>query len=178
MKYSLRVCVSMVCCFLLPIATFGLQAVTATSSAVAAQSRPKTLHGRVVDARSGEPVAKVKIVVVTTQQSTSTDENGAFALEGIQPGDIDLYITTVIYGLVKKTVTVNDGERPEVEIALNQEGATLTEKITVSAGPFEDIETNAPTEKILTKTELQTLSMVLVGDPLRASQSLTRHHCQ
>src|SRR6185503_1999465 len=60
----------------------------------------------------------------------------------------------------------------EVEIALNQEGATLTERVTVAAGPFDEIETNASSEKSLNKNELQSLSMVLVGDPLRASQAL------
>jgi carboxypeptidase-like protein/TonB-dependent receptor-like protein len=174
MKYTLRLCVSMLC-LVLPITTYALETHTGTSivtAGLAKQTRSITLHGRVVDARSGEPIAKVKIIVVSSQQSTSTDENGFFTLEGIQPGELELYITTVTYGLVKKTITVNDVEKAEVEIALNQEGATLTEKVTVSAGPFEDIETNAPSEKALNKTELQTLSMVLVGDPLRASQSL------
>ncbi|MEK6322284.1 MAG: TonB-dependent receptor [Acidobacteriota bacterium] len=174
MKYTLRLWVSMLF-FVLPISTFARQTDTGISNITAGltkQSRLITLRGRVVDARTGEPVAKVKIIVVGSQQSTSTDENGVFSLEGIQPGELDLYITTVSYGLVKKTITVKDAEKAEVEIALNQEGATLTEKVTVSAGPFEEIETNASSEKALNKTELQSLSMVLVGDPLRASQAL------
>jgi outer membrane receptor for ferrienterochelin and colicin len=174
MKYTLRLCISMLC-FVLPTTTFALHTDTGISYetvGLAKQSRSTTLHGRVVDARSGEPIAKVKIIVVASQQSTSTDENGVFTLEGVQPGALDLYITTVIYGLVKKTITIKDAENAEVEIALNQEGATLTETVTVSAGPYEGIETNAPSEKVLNKTELQTISMVLVGDPLRASQSL------
>ncbi|PYT07441.1 MAG: hypothetical protein DMF60_07120, partial [Acidobacteria bacterium] len=174
MKYMLCLRIGMLC-FVLPISTFGLQTDTPNSpdiAALAKQNPSITLRGRVVDARSGEPIAKVKIIVVASQQTTSTDDNGVFMLEGIQPGELDLYITTVTYGLVKKTITVKDVEKAEVEIALNQEGATLTEKITVSAGPFEELETNAPSEKALNKTELQTLSMVLVGDPLRASQSL------
>jgi len=111
-----------------------------------------TLHGRVVDALSGEPIAKVRIIVVVSQQSTSTDENGVFTLEGIQPGELDLYITTVSYGLVKKTITVKDVEKAEVEIALNQEGASLKQRVTMSAGPYEGIETNAPSEQTLNKT--------------------------
>src|SRR2546427_2719798 len=174
MKNTLRLCIGMLC-FVLPITTFALQSDARDShetAGLAKQNRSITLRGRVVDARSGEPIAKVRIIVVASQQSTSTDENGFFVLEGIQPGELNLYITTVTYGLVKKTITIKDVEKAEVEIALNQEGAALTEKITVSAGPFEELETNAPSEKALNKTELQALSMVLVGDPLRASQSL------
>src|SRR6267143_3546044 len=148
MKDTLRLCIGMVC-FVLPITTFALQTDARDSretAGLAKQSRSITLHGRVVDARSGEPIAKVKIIVVASQQTTSTDDNGVFMLEGIQPGELDLYITTVIYGLVKKTITVKDVEKAEVEIALNQEGATLTETVTVSAGPYEGIETNTPSE--------------------------------
>ena len=119
-----------------------------------------TLHGRVVDARSGEPVAKVKIIVSGSSQSTTTDESGAFILPDIQPGEIDLYITTVGYGLVKKTITVKETDTAAVVIALNQEAATLTEQVTVTAEPYAVTETNAPSEQTLNKTELQDLSKV------------------
>jgi protocatechuate 3,4-dioxygenase beta subunit len=159
----------------LPISTFAGQTYTGLpneSGSVATQSRSLTLQGRVVDARTGEPVAKVKIIVVGSQQSTSTDEKGEFTLEAIQPGELDLYVTTVTYGLVKRTFTVKDGENARLEIALNHEGATLTDTVTVTAGAFERTETNASSEKTLNKIELQSLSMVLVGDPLRASHTL------
>src|SRR6185436_17204382 len=97
MKYPLGVCASLLC-FVLPITSVALQTDSSTfeqPSRPANQSRSITFHGRVVDARSGEPIAKVKIIVVATQHSTSTDDKGDFTLEGIQPGDLDLYITTV-----------------------------------------------------------------------------------
>jgi hypothetical protein len=130
-----------------------------------------TLRGRVVDAQSGEPVAKVKLNVLGSQQSATTDENGSFILQQLQPGELELYITTVGYGLVKRVVLVKDVDT-ETEIALNQEAAALTEQITVTAGPYEPVETNAASQQTLNKTELQDLSKVLIGDPLRAAQSL------
>ncbi|HMJ26709.1 MAG TPA: hypothetical protein VK475_12800, partial [Pyrinomonadaceae bacterium] len=39
------------------------------------------LHGRVVDARTGEPIAKVK--VIAGDQSTVTNEAGVFTLENL-----------------------------------------------------------------------------------------------
>src|SRR5437016_5546877 len=137
-----------------------------------AQNRLVTLRGRVVDARSGEPVAKVKIIVSGSSQSTTTDESGGFTLSDIQPGEISLYITTVGYGLVKKTVTVKETDSAEVVIALNQEAASLTEHVTVTAEPYAITETNAPSEQTHNKTELQDLSKVIISDPIRAVQSL------
>ena len=84
-----------------------------------------TLHGRVTDARSGEPIAKVKINVAGSPQSATTDEHGTFAYQNLPPGELTFSVTTVGYGLVKKTITVKAGENTEIVIALNQEAATL-----------------------------------------------------
>ena len=137
-----------------------------------AVSGKATLHGRVADARTGEPIAKVKIIVHGSQQITATDENGLFTLRGLPPGEVELYITAVGYGLVKHKVAVKAGENTEKDIALSPEAAALTEQITVTADPYEKTETNAASEQSLNKLEIQTLSMVLLGDPLRASQTL------
>jgi outer membrane receptor for ferrienterochelin and colicin len=131
-----------------------------------------TLHGRVVDAKTGEPVAKVKVIVHGSGRNATTDEDGVFTLRGLMPGGIEIYVTAVGYGLVKKTVVLKDGENREKDIALNQEAEALTEQVTVTADPYEQIETNAASEQNLSKSEIQTLSMVLLGDPLRASQAL------
>jgi outer membrane receptor for ferrienterochelin and colicin len=141
-------------------------------SARAHQDGQATLYGRVVDARTGEPVARVKVIVIGSQQNTNTDENGGFTLRGLQTGQLDLYITAVGYGFVKRTFLLKEGENTEKDIALNQEAATLTDQITVTADPYAKTETNAASELNLNKLELQTLSMVLVGDPLRAAQAL------
>jgi hypothetical protein len=136
------------------------------------RSKTARLHGRVVDARTGEPVAKVRVIVSGTDLTTTTDENGEFIFDNLPAGQVDLYITTVTFGLVKKTITLGEGNNPDFEIALNENAAALTEKVTVTTGPFERAETNAASEQGLNKRELQELSSVLVGDPVRAAQAL------
>jgi outer membrane receptor for ferrienterochelin and colicin len=131
-----------------------------------------TLHGRVVDARTGEPIAKVRVIANDTEQSTTTDENGSFTLENLPAGKVELYITTVSFGLVKKTITLKEGDNSDIQIALNDDAAALTEKVTVVGNPFESTETNAASEYMLNKRELQQLSSMLVGDPIRAAQAL------
>src|SRR5215216_5879766 len=114
------------------------------------QTRPAAnLRGRVVDARTGEPVAKVRIIVSGTNLSTTTDNNGEFSFDNLPAGQIDLFITTVTFGLVKKTVTITEANNPFFEIALNESAAALTENVTVSAGPFDRSDTNAPSEQTL-----------------------------
>ncbi|MFN2493010.1 MAG: carboxypeptidase-like regulatory domain-containing protein, partial [Pyrinomonadaceae bacterium] len=131
-----------------------------------------TLRGRVVDARTSEPMGKVRVIASGTEQSTTTDDNGAFTLENLPLGNVDLYITTVNYGLVKKTITIKDSENPEALIALNEDAAALTEHVVVTDDPFASTEANAASEQTLNKRELQALSSVLLGDPVRAAQAL------
>lgn len=162
-------------CFITCCALFlFIQSQTSLSSVCAQQGATSnaTLHSRVVDAGTGEPVSKVKIIVDGSHQKTITDENGAFTLRGLQPGQVELQITAVGYGLVKKRLLLGEGENTEKDIALNQEAEALTEQITVTADPYEKTETNAASEQKLTKAELQSVSLVLVGDPLRASHAL------
>jgi len=136
-----------------------------------AEKRLVTIHGRVVDARTGEPIAKVRVIAGGVDQSTTTDDSGAFTLESLPVGQLDLYITTVSYGLVKKTIKLLE-ENSEFTIALNEDAAALTENVTVNAGPYETSQTNAASEQTLNKRELQALSSILLSDPLRAAQAL------
>src|SRR5690349_1028347 len=113
-----------------------------------------SLQGRVVDARTGEPIAKVRIIVSGTDLSTTTNDNGEFTFDNLPAGQVELYITTITFGLVKKTITIAESGNPVFEIALNESAAALTETVTVSTGPFDRIETNAPSEQTLNKREL------------------------
>lgn len=156
---------------LLLLALFACSSVFGSPQQSSAQKRLVTLKGRVVDARTGEAIAKVKVIANAVDQSTSTDDNGAFTLENLPVGQLDLYITTVSYGLVKKTITLRE-EHNEFTIALNEDAAALTESVTINAGPFETSHTNAASEQTLNKRELHALSSILLSDPLRAAQAL------
>ena len=82
-----------------------------------AQERSITLRGRVVDANTGEPMANVRVVAQVTDQATITDANGGFTLE-LPPGPQELYITTVTYGLVKKTINVGAGTNKDALLVI------------------------------------------------------------
>jgi hypothetical protein len=138
---------------------------------IALPAAAATLAGRIVDSKTREPIAKVAVIARRTGQRALTDQNGSFTLT-LPPGEIELYITTIGYGLVKTTIHINDEPSPPIEIALQQDTSVRKDSVTVSAGPFDTIDANPPVEKTLSKAEIQALSMVLVGDPLRAAQAL------
>ena len=70
-----------------PLLWFTLLVLFLTYSPTALSQTPKaTLQGRVVDAHTGESIAKVKVIVSNSDQSTTTDENGQFRIEDLPIG--------------------------------------------------------------------------------------------
>jgi len=130
-----------------------------------------TLRGRVIDFKTGEPIAKALVSIKSQNLRAVTDENGRFELPNVSPGEADLYVSTIDYGLLKQRIQVQAGA-PELELLLGQEALKHTERITVTAGPFAPLQAEAPVEQSITGTELKNLSLVLLDDPIRAIESL------
>src|SRR4051794_31850348 len=149
----------------------ALRTLAALAALCPASAFAATLTGRIVDAKTGEPVAKAEVIATGSGQRVRTDDKGGFTMT-LAAGEVDLYVTTVGYGLLKKTVRVVDEPSGPIEIALEQEAAVRKDSVTVSAGPFDGIESHAASEATLSKSEIQALAMVLIGDPLRAAQAL------
>ncbi|MCP9494326.1 MAG: TonB-dependent receptor [Pyrinomonadaceae bacterium MAG19_C2-C3] len=142
-----------------------------------AQTTSNTLRGQVVDATTGERIARAKVVVQSPNQqgelSTTTDDAGLFVFDNLITGEIELTVSTVNYALLKRRLTLKANEETSVTLALSQEAATLQEEVTVSVAPFDSLTSNSvPSEQRLTKTELAQTSSVIVSDPLRAAQAL------
>lgn len=69
------------------------------------------------------PVVEATVAIIGTEQSTLTNENGAFAFEGLEPGTYFLDVSKVGYNATQSSVTVEAGvDRPDilkVQLALN-----------------------------------------------------------
>ncbi len=144
-----------------------LLAVGAVSAEEAGQVR-----GVVVDARGGEPLARVQVQLQPAAVRTLTDENGRFSLPAVPPGDYELHVSTVGYRLLKRPFALAAGEIKDFEVVLNQDNLRQTDSIEVTAGPFELARNDSPSEMTLAGVEAKNLASVLADDPLRAVQSL------
>ena len=85
---------------------------------------------------------------------------------------MQLYVTTVGYALIKLTVHATEAAGPPLVIVLQQDTAVRKDSVTVTVGPYDTLESNPAAQQTLSKQEIQSLAMVLVGDPLRAAQAL------
>jgi len=131
-----------------------------------------TLRGRVVDARTGEPIAKALVSMRDRHLEAVTDETGGFEIPGVPRGPAELYVSTVGYGLVKRTVAVPPDVATPLVISLGQEAIKRSEAMSVRAGVFDPVERGAPSQHTLDNVELKNLASVLADDSLRSVQAL------
>ena len=129
------------------------------------------VRGRVVDAQTGEPIAKATVSIPAAKIEAATDGAGVFVLPGVPRGDVEIVVTTIGYGIARKTVQAAEG-MPEVEIRVGQEALKRTEEVLVEAPPFDPADAAAPAAHSLRGVELRNLGGVLTDDPLRSVQSL------
>lgn len=153
------------------IATLALAVLVCAPLAAEDPQAPVSLRGRVIDAQTGEPIAKALVSIRSRKVEAVTDAAGRFVLSDVPPGEVEIAVTTVGYGLWRRTVPA-DRETQELEIRLSQEALRRAEEVAVSAAPFEPLDPAASAGHVLGGTELENLASVLVDDPLRSVQSL------
>ena len=131
-----------------------------------------TLRGRVIDFKTGEPIAKALSWVRSPYNHAVTDENGRFEIPNVAPGEAEVYVSTVDYGLLKQKIQVEADGSHDFEFLLGQESLKHSDRITVTAEPFAPVRTEDPVEQTISNTELKNLSGVILDDPIRAIQSM------
>jgi hypothetical protein len=137
-----------------------------------ANAQSAQIRGKVLDSRTMEPVAKATVSIRERRIETRTTGTGEFELLDIAPGEIELYVTTVGYGLVRKRIEIAASSQVEIEILLGPEVLRRTEEITVTETPFLAPEPTSVSDHTLTQRDMQNLTSVLMDDPLRSVQTL------
>jgi hypothetical protein len=139
---------------------------------VLAAAAPGGLRGRVVDAQTGEPLARVLVRVQEPRRETTTDAEGRFEIDGLVPGPLRLHVGAVGYGFEERALTLLPGEPLTVEVALPPEALRRSESVVVTAGAFQPVESPTSSEYTLSPGELKNLGGVVIDDPLRSVQAL------
>jgi len=112
-------------------------AALALSFAQSSIAQTGQVAGSVVDARGGEPLARVDVQLAGTAYRTTSDAQGKFQIASIPPGDYVLNVTTVGYRLLKKPFHLDASETKQFEIILSPGSLTQTESVDVKAGAFD-----------------------------------------
>jgi hypothetical protein len=128
-----------------------------------------TVKGRVIQAETGLPLANVLVRLqgddalgITFRIVTNSE--GAFLMEDLPPGDYQLMVSAVDFGLVKRRVRLDALAPLEVEVLLSP-GTRLADELTITAEAE-----RTPLE--LTASDIGKLKSVMMDDAFRALQQL------
>ena len=130
------------------------------------------VRGSVVDARGGEALSNVAVLLVGGAYRATSDAAGRFDIAAVEAGDYVLNVSTVGYRLITKPFHLDAGETKEFEIILSPDTFRQTDAVEVSAGPFATARQDSPSTLVLSGNDAKNLASVLADDPLRAVQSL------
>ena len=103
-----------------------------------------TLRGRVVDADTGAPIADANIWSQSSRErpipyTATTDSDGRFILDAVTDGTFELHASSrQQYAPGTQTVTVNNGNAPDVEIRLARAQATGFRVVDAQSGASMD----------------------------------------
>jgi large repetitive protein len=82
-----------------------------------------TLRGRVVDAKSGTPVADARVLLMSrlpANGSARTDSDGRFAIDAMPDATYDLQVNREQYAVASQSVVIANGSTPDVEVRMEQ----------------------------------------------------------
>ena len=126
-----------------------------------------SIAGRVLDAQTGDPVAGAAIVI-DGRTAAAAGADGVFSVPAGSTRRVDVLVTAVGYAFVTRRVDVTAGGADLGDVRLNRESAAVAERVEVRGAQTRD----AAPARTLTKADLETLSMVIVEDPLRSVHAL------
>ena len=96
-----------------------------------------TISGQVTESETNTTLPGVNVVVVGTDQGTTTDAEGRFEISGVQAGSYDLRASFIGYRTKAKSVSVSAGETTTVNFSLQPEVEELEEVVVVGYGTQE-----------------------------------------
>lgn len=125
-----------------PLLTLCLLIFFASSFAQNENQQPGNIKG-IITTSDNKPAVSATVRLNGTKKATITNNQGAFTLENLQPGNYSLAISSVGYQPLEKEITINANITTEIFIQLSDAQAELAEVI-VSAGRIRETINEVP----------------------------------
>jgi hypothetical protein len=77
-----------------------------------------TIKGKITDAKTGEPLIGANVTVKGTKRGASTDLNGSYTIDNVNPGKYTLAATNIGYATKEVTVNVSAEKTSSVNFVL------------------------------------------------------------
>src|SRR5262249_5550561 len=129
------------------------------------QVRSGQIRGVIVDAHTGRPLARVRVLVQNSTIATQTNDEGRLSID-VPAGTVTLSVSAVGYALTKRDLTVPAGGTLDLTIPISEGTGGYTETVHVTGDLFPREAPGVPTEQSLGSADLQNLKNTLADDPM------------
>jgi len=108
------------------------------------------LTGKVTDAKTGDPLPGVNVVIKGTYYGAATDINGNYIIRDLNPGTYNIDVSLIGYKLVQFTgVKINPSERKILNVKMEETVLTLgSEVVVIGEKPLIDVEETSSKKSI------------------------------
>jgi len=97
-----------------------------------AAAQDTQVRGFITDAETGEPLIGVNISVIGTYQGASTDNDGFFKIDGLDPAEYTLEVSYIGYKVIRQTgVKVEEGDPVTINFEMQSSSLALGQEIEV-----------------------------------------------
>ena len=143
-------------------------ALTASLSG-AASAQQATISGRVTAQGTNQPLADANVLVVGSNATATTNEDGRYSLKNLRPGTHEVQVLRVGYRPIKKSVTVTAGGTGTADFEMPASVVQLDEIVTTATGQQRRVElgnalaTLGDVTKRVEQTKVQNMGELLVA---------------
>lgn len=125
-----------------------------TFHTVLLSQKPGSVHGRITDSQTNEPLAGATVAIKGISTSVITNTGGYYTLTNVNAGQINLIVSYIGYYNLELTLLVNEGSITNGDAALNLVNR-IGNEVVVSASKRAEKITNAPASvRVIGKKEL------------------------
>jgi len=137
-----------------------------------ARPLPPAVHGVVVNANTGAPIADARVLLVELSRSALTGADGRFEFGNVAAGRYTLTVSLIGYIFVHRQIAVTTAGL-DLTLPLSEGTGTYQETVTISATAAAAAkEIGVGAQAALGSAGLQDLRGVAADDPMRAMQAL------
>ncbi len=125
------------------------------------------IQGRVTDAKSGEPLPGVNIIVKGTYLGAASDLDGEYVIRGVKPGSYDLQASFIGYKVAVNTnVIVKMDQAVQVDFALEETYLALGQEVVfIGKKPLLDVDETS-SARVMNSEDIADLTVESVNDVL------------
>ena len=116
------------------VATLILVALDMMPRGLLAQGGTGAIEGKVIESENGRPVSTARVVVAGTSIAATTNEAGAYRINGVPARQVELRVRMIGFAPANKTVVVTAGQTAQADFRLTVSALQLEQVVVTGSG--------------------------------------------